>query len=68
MKFDSNHWALPPGSAPRRSVRRVVVLDECQLHDAGLQTADRRALSALGIRRAAAPAVDTAFRCRRSVL
>lgn len=68
MKFDANRWAWVPTSPPRPTARRVAVLDELQLHDAGLQTADRRALAALGIRRAAAPAVETPFRCRRSVL
>ena len=68
MKFDSCRWAWVPAAPPRRTARRVAVLDEHQLHDAGLQTADRRVLSALGIRRVADPAFDTPVRCRRSVL
>ena len=69
VKFESKHWAWLPFSS-RRAARRVgvAVLDECQLHDAGLQAFDCRALNALGIRRAAAPAVETPFHCRRSVL
>jgi outer membrane receptor for ferric coprogen and ferric-rhodotorulic acid len=70
MTCGSIHWTVwLLFSPPRRTLRQAVaVLDEHQLRDAGLQTADGRVLSALGIRRAGAPAIETAFRCRRSVL
>lgn len=68
MNFDSIRWALRAAAAPPAAPRPLVVLDERQLQDAGLHTADARTLGALGIRRAAVPTLEAPFLCRRSVL